>query len=237
MRLDGIASALRRAMEQFDLFLPRSPDQLEDVFRLRYQVYCLERGFEPAENGRESDAFDPFARHALIRHRATRQAVGTVRLIVPAPIVSTSGGAAAQMPITLVCGSALLDRLPTAHTAEISRFALSKHYRAEDGMSEPLLRLLLMRGIVALSGELGLTHWCALMEPCLLRLLRTSAIHFQPAGPLVEHHGLRQPSIGVIGDVLARMEREQPMIWDFVTDGGTLWRDQEFRDQELLVAA
>jgi N-acyl-L-homoserine lactone synthetase len=229
MRLDGIASALRHAMERFDIFLPHSPDELDDVFRLRFQVYCLERGFEPADNGRESDAFDPFARHALVRHRGTRQAVGTVRLVVPAPVVSTSGDTAARLPITQVCDSAALDRLPTGRSAEISRFALSKRFRAEEGLSDSLLRLLLMRGIVALSGDLGLTHWCALMEPCLLRLLRTTAIHFQPAGPLVEHHGLRQPSIGVIGDVLGRMEREQPPIWDFITDGGTLWGDPALR--------
>ena len=136
------------------------------------------------------------------------------------------------MPITEVCEWAVLGHLPRGRTGEISRFAVSKRYRVEAGISEPLLRLLLMRGLVALSGELGLTHWCALMEPCLLRLLRTTAIHFQPAGPLVEHHGLRQPSIGIVGNVLERMRREQLMVWEFITAGGTLWCDQT-----LLAAA
>jgi N-acyl-L-homoserine lactone synthetase len=224
MRLDGIGAALNSAATQYDLVLARAPQDLDEVFRLRYQVYCLERGFEPAHNGRETDDFDHFARHALIRHRASRQVIGTVRLVAPA-LAETS----ACMPIEDVADSALLRRLPRDSTAEISRFALSKRFRAEGGLSDPLLRLFLMRGIVALSGELELTHWCALMEPCLLRLLRTTAIHFQPAGPVVEHHGLRQPSIGRIGDVLDRMEQEQPAIWDFVTEGGSLWSDQALR--------
>lgn len=221
MRLDGIVGALRRAMDHCELILAPSSEQLDDVFRLRYQVYCVEHGFESAPDGRERDAFDVSSRHVLIRYRANHQPVGTVRLVISVP-----GAAASRMPITQVSPSALLESLPRARTAEISRFAVSKRYRAEGGMSEPLLRLLLMRGLVALSGELGLTHWCALMEPCLLRLLRTTAIHFQPAGPLVEYHGLRQPSIGVIGDVLDRMEREQPAIWDFITESGTLWCEQ-----------
>ena len=224
MQLDSVGGALRRAMDQFALCLPHSADQLDEVFRLRHQVYCLERGFEPAENGREHDEFDPFARHALIRHRESQQAVGTVRLVAAAP-----GAAAPRLPLTQACDPAVIQHLPRERSAEISRFALSKRYRTEAGLSEPLLRLFLMRGIVALSGELGLTHWCALMEPCLLRLLRATAIHFQPAGPLVEHHGLRQPSIGVIGDVLSRMRREQPLIWEFITDAGTLWCHRDVR--------
>lgn len=224
MRLDGIVSALHRAADHFELVLVRSPEDLDAVFRLRYQVYCLERGFEPARDGREQDPFDRYSRHALVRHRANGQAVGTVRLVAP-----TLADGSVRMPINEVPGAPPLDHLPRVRTAEISRFALSKRYRAEQGTPEPLLRLLLMRGIVALSGDLSLTHWCALMEPCLLRLLRMTAIHFQPAGPLVEHHGLRQPSIGVIGDVLDRIAREQPMLWDFLTGGGTLWSDHSLK--------
>ena len=224
MRLDGIGAALDSAATQYELVLARSPQDLDEVFRLRYQIYCLERGFEPPHNGRETDEFDHCSRHALLRHRASRQVIGTVRLVAPA-LAET----AAHMPIEEVADSAFLRRLPWERTAEISRFALSKRFRAEGGISDPLLRLFLMRGIVALSGELELTHWCALMEPCLLRLLRTTAIHFQPAGPVVEHHGLRQPAIGQIGDVLDRMEREQPAIWNFITEGGCLWSDRALR--------
>ncbi len=215
MELEVAAAALQELTSRFELVFPRSPDQLDDVFRLRYQVYCLERGFEPARNGRESDRFDPFARHALVRDRASHQPVGTVRLVPPAP-----GDSLLPFPINKVCDPGLLRHLPRARTAEISRFALSKNYRTDRGVTGLLLRLFLMRGVIALSGELGLTHWCALMEPCLMRLLRASSIHFQTRGPPVEHHGLRQPAGAVVADVLTSSAREQPLFWDFVTEGG-----------------
>jgi len=216
---ERMAAAMREVTDEFDLVIINRPDELDDALRLRYQVYCLERGFEPAEGGREIDGFDVFARHAILRNRVSHQAVGTVRLVVPA-----LGGASAQMPIDQICGTSLLRNLPRKFTGEISRFSLSKRYRGESGIYNPLLRLFLMRGVVALSKELGLTHWCALMEPCLLRLLRTSSIHFRSIGAPVDHHGLRQPSYAVIENVLAQLALEQPSIWDFVTEGGSIWQ-------------
>ena len=78
-------------------------------------------------------------------------------------------------------------------------------------------------GVMRVSSELGLTHWCAAMELSLLRLLKGVSIHFEPVGPLVEYHGLRQPSVGVISEILARGKRERPELWDFVTDHGRLY--------------
>ena len=221
MTPDSMVPAIRAVAERFELVHADSPTLLDDVHQLRYQVYCLERGFEPAKDGRESDPADAFSIHALVRERATGQAVGTVRLIAPG-----LAGGEARMPLCEITGSAPWRHLPRAATGEISRFALSKRVRAEHGVSDSLLRLFLMRGVVALSGQLGLTHWCALMEPCLLRLLRASGISFQPVGAPVDHHGLRQPVLGVIGEVLGQMAREKPLVWDFVTLGGTLWQER-----------
>ncbi len=86
-----------------------------------------------------------------------------------------------------------------------------------------LLRLALFRGIVQMSGELELTHWCAVMERSLLRLLQMSAIHFHPVGPLVSYHGIRQPSFGSISGVLGRIRREQFPVWNYITDAGSLY--------------
>jgi N-acyl-L-homoserine lactone synthetase len=222
MTPDSMIPAILAVVERFELVHADSAPLLDEVHRLRYQVYCLERGFEPARDGRESDPADAFSTHALVRERATGQAVGTVRLIAPG-----LGDGEARMPVCAITGPAPWRHLPRAATAEISRFALSKRVRAEHGVSDSLLRLFLMRGVVALSGRLGLTHWCALMEPCLLRLLRASGISFQPVGAPVDHHGLRLPVMGVIGEVLGQMAREKPLVWDFVTLGGSLWQERK----------
>ena len=120
--------------------------------------------------------------------------------------------------------SALLRTLPRLRIAEVSQFALSKQLRAVSACSGSLARLALVRGIVQLSACMRLTHWCALMEPKLLRLLGTSGIHFMPMAGLVEHHGLRQPSVVGLPEMLERVYREKPAVWEFITDGGMFWR-------------
>jgi len=56
--------------------------------------------------------------------------------------------------------------------------------------------------------------------------LQMSAIHFVPTGPLVEHHGMRQPSFGDIETVLSRIQREQWDVWNYLTMGGKLWYER-----------
>jgi hypothetical protein len=61
------------------------------------------------------------------------------------------------------------------------------------------------------------------MEPRLLRLLRSTGLDFQPVGPLVEHHGIRQPVYANVDKLLGTLSYEYPEIWDFITEGGRWW--------------
>lgn len=213
----ALSLAIATADQELCVELARHPDQIIEAKRLRYRVYCEERGFEPGQDGLEQDEFDASARHVLVRARATGQVFGTVRLILP------DEQSARGFPMERVCQSWVLAPLPRGATAEISRFAVT---RDRSGISQPasaLLRLYLTQGVIACSGELGLTHWCAIMERTLLRLLRSTSIYFLPVGPTVEHHGIRQPAIFTLADGLERMRRENPEIWSFLTRDGTAW--------------
>jgi len=192
-------------------------DLIEEVFRLRYQVYCLEKGYETGRDGMEFDRYDDRARHVLLVHRASGQAIGTVRVIP-----SSHTGGVSGLPMSSVCGPGLLRGLPTWTTGEISRFAVSKRRRLSC-RAGAMVRLGLMQGTLRLSRAMGLTHWCAIMEPVLLRLLQTNGIYFSPHGPLVEHRGLRQPASLDIDTVVDRTRAEQRDGWEYVTLGGALW--------------
>jgi hypothetical protein len=122
-----------------------------------------------------------------------------------------------------VCAPDLLRHLPASTTGEISRFAVSKHRRMSFGATA-LVRFGLMQGVLRVSLDLGLTHWCAIMEPSLLRLLQSSSICFRRLGAPVEYHGLRQPAWLEIGDVLDEARYEQPEAWNYVTRSGTYGR-------------
>lgn len=189
------------------------------AFRLRHRVYCVETGYEPArEDGQETDPWDAVARHIVVRERGAGEVVGTVRLI---PQVA---GVAGSLPMQRVCGDCgALAALPPS-TGEVSRFALSKELRGDAAAKAgPALRLGLVRGLVAVSGRLGLTHWCALMERRLLRLLRSTGIHFADAAPPVELRGLRVPCHVEIAAMLEQMRVERPAVFAFLTDDGRSW--------------
>jgi len=199
---------------EFSVIIADEPELVEAACRLRYQVYCLERGFEPGNNGIETDEFDTHARHVLLVHRETGETIGTAR-VIPSSATHGVGG----LPMSRVCAPGLLRHLPSYTTGEVSRFAISK-CRRMSCHTTALVRLGLMQGVVRSSIELGLTHWCAIMEPTLLRLLRMSSIRFRPVGPLVEYHGLRQPAWLEIDDVLGHARYEQPDAWNYVTCSG-----------------
>jgi N-acyl-L-homoserine lactone synthetase len=216
--LDDAFAAVRN---EVTIQVADTPELVREAHRLRYQVYCVERNYEAGQAGLEIDEFDERARHVVLCQRRTGEVVGTARLVLPCPTALQD-----SLPVQRVCDPTLLPRIPLATAAEVSRFAICKDRRGLSPAAVSLMRLGLVQGLVRLSDEAGLAHWFAVMERTLLRLLRSSAIHFQPVGPVVEHHGLRQPAYIHVGAMLSRMRREQPKIWDFITEGGRLWQSR-----------
>lgn len=185
--------------------------------RLRHQVFCQERSIPPGDSGVEVDSYDARSRHIVLRHRSSGELVGTVRVVYV-----ERDNPWASLPIQHVCDPSLLRHLPLGSTGEISRLALSRVRGLADARSSLLLRLALMRGVLRASRDLGLTHWCVVMEPSLLPLLRTASVHFEPIGPIVDYYGKRQPSVASIDELLFHAREQYPAIWEYVTEGGVL---------------
>jgi N-acyl amino acid synthase of PEP-CTERM/exosortase system len=211
-----------------------TPEEIRKAQRIRYQVYCTENGYENPEDfpdGLENDVFDAHSAHSLLMHRG--KTVGTVRLILPRQDAPHESFALQRFlkPRALEAMN-----LPAAATAEVSRFCVSKDQldraaRETQGQNippfdprhAPWIRLGLFQAMFRMSAQHRISHWCALMEPQLLRLLAAMAIHFRPIGALVEHHGWRQPCYADVREVLRCVQRERPSYWDVLTDGGKIW--------------
>lgn len=231
----------------FDARIASTDELRDDAFRLRYRVYCIENPFEdPSANpdGREIDEFDRYSAHSLLIYRPSGLAAGTVRLVLPRK-ENLDGSFALQR----VCSDPLLRdplRFPVERMAEVSRFCISKEFRRRWGDGScvggehsegpemsideerrilPHLSLGLIETLVRMSVENGVSHWCAVMEPTLLRLLTRLGIHFDPIGPLIEYHGRRQPCYIPLERLLPRVQRERPDVWDVITRGGRHWTD------------
>lgn len=228
---------LDRFHTYFSVIAAKTPQSVALAQRIRYQVYCVENPFENAAehpDGLECDDYDSHAAHSLLIHKPSGAAVGTARLILARPEAPEQSFA-----LQRICHAQALKRLPLLRCAEVSRFAISKQFRrrstdtlyegreSEESASHrralaPLMTLGLIQSLVRGSIEHGVTHWCAAMEPTLLRLLAGIGIRFEPLGPMVEYHGLRQPCYCEVAPMLERVKAEQPVVWQVLTDGGQL---------------
>lgn len=194
---------------------------LDTVYRIRYQVYCLERCFfdeNDYPDEAERDEFDAHSLHMLATHRAGHPA-GTVRLVMPSPL---------GFPLMSHCvfsGEYAFLNDPShpalAGFAEVSRMAVSKSYRRREGDSivggpprfhsgqskgavilpfvpprdTPEILIGLCRLMYQQSKRRGITHWMMAMERGLYLMIRRLGFRFIPAGPDVDYFGPVRPYV------------------------------------------
>ncbi|MCX7183870.1 MAG: PEP-CTERM/exosortase system-associated acyltransferase [Nitrosospira sp.] len=229
--------------EYFEVVIADTPELLEQAFRLRYTVLCIEErlpGFEAARysDGLETDDHDRHSHHLLLKHRPSDTFIGGARLILPDPLEMERPFPAeqyAQIDPALIDNS----KLSRQHTAEISRFILVGKYsrrREERRRSEsvavggkrdpgnrrrfPHPMLAISVGIIRTCIRHGITHWFSVMEPALNRLLGLYQLQLDPVGPLTDYHGPRRPYYAEISKVLERLHTNNLPVWELVTDQG-----------------
>ncbi|WP_417544120.1 PEP-CTERM/exosortase system-associated acyltransferase [Marinobacter sp.] len=230
----------------FNVELATSPEAINEVFEVRYQVYCVDRPFEDPDcfaDKREHDAYDPRSAHALIRHRLTRDNVATVRLVM-----AGDNPGQADFPMEGHC-LPRMDRYAREafagarreQIAEISRMAVSREFRrrlnedkSDVGISDfvcysdsengkramPYISLGLFAAILQMSVKHGITHWMAVMEPAQLRLLKRFGVEFDHVGPVLEYHGRRRPAFTEAASLIEGIRKRRPDVWALITDGG-----------------
>jgi N-acyl amino acid synthase of PEP-CTERM/exosortase system len=235
MPIAAIADFTSSYDEYFMVVRATTAAHLKEAHRLRYQVYCIEHAFEdPTQQvgERETDKEDDRAVHTLLVHRRTGEAAGTVRVILPHP------GGLRPLPVERLLdagGRRQFRAFPASQTAEVSRFAVSKQFRrrrgeehyADVGFAEsalagagerrlmPYITLGLLRGIFRICLEGRISHVAAVMEPPLIRILRRLGLEFEPLGGLVNHHGLRQPCIARLSDLIEHSRDSASLVWQY----------------------
>lgn len=232
--------------EYFEVITVDSPELLQEVFRLRYQVLCVEQrlpGFAALDypDMVEKDHDEHRAAHILLRHRPSKAYVGTVRLLLPDPAELDKpfpGQLRTQLDPALIDVS----KLCSGHTAEISRFALLSRFPHHTGVRgrkpadrrdlkgrRPTRRRVphafigLCVGIVRMSAQNNVVHWFSVMDPSLNRLLGLYGVQLDPVGPLTDYHGQRRPYFVDVIKILNRTYSHHRMVWDLLTDYGRIW--------------
>ncbi len=208
------SDTLRASFHQYFAVVPTHTEELlNETFKIRYQVYCEELGYEDKSSfrdQRELDEFDPVSQHCLLLHKTTNIYAGSIRLVSAAknrlPFESLYGSGA-------FCSDSIdFRQLDPLSYAEISRIAVISHFRRRkdeqntpagvipapeanptERRSFPLIAFGLYLSAAAMGLNSGLERVFAMMEPRLARRLRIFGIKFQQIGPIIEHRGKRAP--------------------------------------------
>jgi N-acyl amino acid synthase of PEP-CTERM/exosortase system len=189
------------------LVLDGDPALINESYRLRYQVYCHERHFLPAEDyptQLEIDAYDRYSLHVGVLNKQG-SLVATARMVRRSEL---------GFPLLLHCAiddGRLLRDEPQVAAVEISRLAVSRNYnrRAGDhfyslqgpdprtagdqrkGGGEIVMEL--YKAVYQASKRRGCTHWLMAAEPALRRLLARIGVPFYPIGPESDYYGVVSP--------------------------------------------
>lgn len=220
------------------------PDEslLEEIFKLRYEVYCLERHFLSEEefgDGLERDGYDGCSTH-VAAFTNEGQVIGTVRLVQPFSDQS--------YPFETHCELFEHFEMPARETAgEVSRLVVRKNYRRrrgdsmegvsaeflENGMvqsikpkrpgrarenNSPLLLLGLYREIYRYSRRNGIRYLYAAMERSLAKCLNKMGFSFVPIGPQTDYYGPVTPFILDLDELDKRLNAENQFLAAWFTD-------------------
>ncbi|RKZ96899.1 MAG: hypothetical protein DRQ43_03800 [Gammaproteobacteria bacterium] len=228
-----------------------SQEQKDDAHRLRFSVYCNERGYEDSNNfpdQLESDEYDIGAVQTLIRHRESNHPLGVARLVLPEQINSER-----PFPIEKHFGhvfdKSILQQFDFSdhNIAEISRFAISQQsieyifsnssqpsieslmtFRRTAKELVPHISLGLIAMLFTMSQQHQIKYLYAAMEPSLNRRLARLGIKFTQIGPAINYHGKRQPMIGKVDDLLRNIYYEKNDFFQLIKSmGGARYFDEQ----------
>lgn len=233
----------------FDVIKVETEEQRDDVFRLRYQVYCEENGFiDPRlnKNKMERDIYDRHSLHTLLIHRKSGRAVGTARVVLPRhdkPLYS--------FPLQHACEHPLLyseEKIP--NLCEISRLCMTGAFRSRPNDGSilpayyeadwekkpqeqkekvvyfrrmiPYAPLGLLMGAFELALGEGISNCLCVLDKGQLEAFQRIGFDYTPIGNEIEFYGQQQPIIFNIKKVLDYMLANNAPCWDIVSDGGRL---------------
>lgn len=201
--------------DYFSIGIADTTDLKKAVFKLRYDVYCTELGYEkncPIDS--EKDNFDEYSSYVLIKHRASGHYAGCVRLVTP-----PRHNPKALLPCEAHCSQSFdpqkvsfLREGEIIKVGEVSRLAVASRFRLRKSDAKspeginleqqsqeiddelrcfPLIAVALYFAATSIAIYQNLKYAVVMMEPALARLLNRSGINFTQLSETTDYHGQR----------------------------------------------
>ncbi|MGH7847738.1 MAG: PEP-CTERM/exosortase system-associated acyltransferase [Candidatus Binatia bacterium] len=208
-------------------------------YRLRYQVYCVEAGYEDPEVFRdemERDRFDENSVHFIVRRKATGDWIAAVRLVV-GPLCSLPLSEVARIEpgrISEITAGNVGN--VTRLCAEVSRLCVVSDFRRRiherktvyqlaegpimrqaeillrNRRQAPWIMLGLLRAAREYSLRQGIFYWFFLVTGSLVRLLQSQGVDLSVVGQQCNHRGIRRPHLGDIRTGFDSLRIKSPAV-------------------------
>lgn len=183
---------------RYEVYLADTPESRAMHHQVRYQVFCVERGFEEPKkfaDYQELDCWDRHSHHFVVWDKESRAGVAAGRIVLP-----TAG----QLPVeNLNC---ITERPAVAQPgqciAEVSRICMvrndvtggpGRQIQAVPRSSESEVMLGLIRAVIRYSWDHDIPYLYMLVTRPLARLLKRLGVACTQVGEGIEHRGLRVP--------------------------------------------
>ena len=200
--------------ERYEVFLADNETARQIHHKVRYQVYCLEEGFEDRndfDDNQEQDEWDTRSAHFTVRSKQSGEWVAAMRIILPGR---------EPLPIEDMCHIQHAEIPPNNSIAEISRLCIVDKCRrknpsdsssqeqaityphivnhtqspvANERVQKSEIILGLLRAAVDYSYENGISNWYFLTRPALARIINRLCIQLNKVGSPCDHRGIRYP--------------------------------------------
>ncbi len=201
--------------EQFETVIADTESSKAIHYKLRYQIYCLERRFEsPAAfpDQQETDIYDKNSVHFIVRHRDTGRWVGAMRLVLAVP---------AKLPLARVStiDAVAIESVKGAVVSEASRLCV---LRSQDWGTKEHLDIVhpstVTLALIRAAREYNLTHNIQLsyflITSQFARILGRVGIEISSVGPITLHRGPRRPYVHDWKNGYKAMRDKAPLVYD-----------------------
>ncbi|WP_020407152.1 GNAT family N-acyltransferase [Hahella ganghwensis] len=189
----------------------------EEVFKIRYEVYCKHLAYESSQKnarGLETDIYDGWSKHFLVKDELSGRYVGTLRLVMPQSRTSQAIPIEHLYPHDYFSPELAPSKLEAGSYIEISRLAvLPEAAEISCSYSVEVSRLLYLGALAYVQENPRLRHVYCLMEKRLARRLSFLGLPFTQAGDFFEFRGQRAPFYAGKGTVNESLKGDSKIIY------------------------
>jgi len=212
-----LALAERDVFKSFTFYTTSNPEELDELFKIRYKVYCEEYRYLDASkfiNKRETDEYDKHSLHLVVRHKSGDLAA-TARLII---------GSESGLPI--LKNFNIEYSVPDSHDdkiAEVSRLIVGRQYRRKR------LLMVLIKGLYLLVKEKRITNVFCVLDDRLTPNLIDFGIPIKKIGKSQIFQGVTAPYLIHVNELEEIMHDRNRSLLKFLTNGSMEPKGKDYK--------